>query len=131
MFGVCTRIVSALAALLSLAAASDVRGDALPARPPIEAFGRLPVLTDVSLSPLGDRLALVRHEGDQNRVVIQDLAGNLLLLVDAHAEKIRRVDWVSDRFILLESTVTEDNPFDLNRQEFNILRSIDVEGLSL
>ena len=58
--------------------------------------------------------------------MIQDLAGSLLLFVDAHAEKIRGVDWVSDRFILLHSTVTEDNQFDLNKQEFNVLRSIDV-----
>ena len=117
----------ASAVSLGLIAASGARGEARPTAPPIEAYGRLPVITDVSLSPSGDRLALVRHEGDQNRVVIQDLAGNLLLFVDAHAEKIRSVDWVSDRFIFLHSTVTEDNPFDLNRQEFNVLRSIDVD----
>jgi len=116
-----------LAALLSLTAANPGRAEGRPAAPPIEAYGRLPVLTDVSLSPSGDRLALVRHQGDQNRVVIQDLSGNLLLLVEAHAEKIGNIEWVSDRFIFLHSTVTEDNPFDLDRQEFNILRSIDVD----
>ena len=94
-----------LATLLSLTAADPGRAEGRPAAPPIEAYGRLPVLTDVSLSPSGDRLALVRHQGDQNRVVIQDLSGNLLLLVEAHAEKIRNIEWVSDRFIFLHSTV--------------------------
>lgn len=116
-----------LATLFSLTAAHHGHTEGRPAAPPIEAYGRLPVLTDVSLSPSGDRLALVRHLGDQNRIVIQDLSGNLLLLVEAHTEKVRNIEWVSDRFIFLHSTVTDENPFDLERQEFNVLRSIDVD----
>ena len=117
----------ALAVCLGIVAASDVVAETRPVSPPIEAYGRLPVLTDVSLSPSGDRLALVRHEGDQNRVVIQDLTGKLLLFVDAHTEKVRNVHWVSDRFVFLHSTVTDNDPYDLSRQEFNVLRSVDVD----
>lgn len=117
----------AMATLWSLIPCAHLAAQTRPQLPPLEAYGRLPVLTDVSLSPSGERLALVRHEGAQNRVVVQDLSGNLLLLVDAHDEKIRAAEWVSDRFLFLHSTVTQDNPFDLHRQEFNVLRSIDVD----
>lgn len=119
--------VFAMFAAVGVMASSGLRCEVRSAPPPIEAYGRLPVLTDASLSPSGDRLALVRHQGEDNRVVIQDISGNLLLYVDAHKEKIRNVDWVSDRFLLLHSTVTAENPFDLGRQEYNIFRSVDID----
>jgi hypothetical protein len=54
---------------------------AVPARaaPPIEAYGRLPAMEDVSLSPSGARYAYVTVDGDTRKLVVASVDGNQAL----------------------------------------------------
>lgn len=82
---------------------------ALPAAaaPPIEAYGRLPTLEQVLVSPDGTKLAYVRPEGESRKIVIQNLAdGKILAGVGVGAEKLRDLLWVGNDHIAFSTSTT-------------------------
>lgn len=82
---------------------------ALPAAaaPPLEAYGRLPTLEQVEVSPDGTKLAYVRPEGESRKIMVQSLAdGKILAGVGVGNEKLRDLFWVGNGRIAFSTSTT-------------------------
>jgi cephalosporin-C deacetylase-like acetyl esterase len=74
---------------------------------PLEAYGRLPRLEHIALSPDGARVAFVRTDGEERVLAVTDLAtGRLLAKVRAGDEKLRGIEWADDAHVVIETSVT-------------------------
>jgi fermentation-respiration switch protein FrsA (DUF1100 family) len=79
---------------------------ALPAAS-LEAYGRLPRLDLITLSPDGSRVAFVRTEGDARVVSVVALAtGQVVAKLPAGGEKLRGIEWADDARLLIKTSVT-------------------------
>lgn len=73
---------------------------------PLEAYGRLPVVEDLELSPKGDRVAFITVDGEQRQLVVQRLDGKERYRLNAGQAKIRDLAWAGDDHLLITSSVT-------------------------
>jgi dipeptidyl aminopeptidase/acylaminoacyl peptidase len=89
----------AAAALIAAASASTVAA-------PLEAYGGLPSVEQVAISPDGKDLALIVTNGDQRALVIETAADQkpfgIVKLGDA---KLRVIEWVGDHHVLMTISV--------------------------
>lgn len=85
---------------VALAAASGMATAAASA--PLEAYGRLPSMEDVAISPDGATLGLIFTDGEQRKVVIQKVGETKPMQVFTVGNvKLRDVSWVSPNHLLL------------------------------
>ena len=97
------RLLLAALALLSF-------GGAARAAPPVEDYGRLPAITDVSLSPSGDRLALVANAADGRRLFVKSVAsGEFLLSLPLTGVRFAGVQWGGEDHLILYTSITLDS----------------------
>jgi dipeptidyl aminopeptidase/acylaminoacyl peptidase len=100
-----------LAGLLTAAcvAAPPVSGaEALP----LTAFGRLPSLEDIAISPDGTKLAFVKTDGESRKLLVVNLnKGEVIGGALVSDVKLRDVDWVDDENILATVSSTSPPPF--------------------
>jgi len=90
-----------LLALLCLPAAEVGAGA------PLEAYGHLPTLEEVALSPDGSRVAMVQTNGDQRFVSIVSLSDSVLLGgVRLREQKLREIKWADNDRLLLTTSST-------------------------
>jgi len=90
-------IAGALTALAPLAAAAA----------PLSAYGSLPVVEQVAISPDGARLALDFVKDDARKIVVQDLAaGKPVTGINAGPAKIRALLWAGNDHLIVVSSVT-------------------------
>src|SRR5688572_26322746 len=77
------------------------------APPPVEAFGRVPALGAVALSPNGQWVAWVDNSGDAPMIEIFDLKKQATLKrIGAPTDvKLRGLDWADDEILLIHSSV--------------------------
>ena len=75
-------------------------------RPPIEAYGQLPGLDQVSISPDGSRLAFIGQVGDKRRLGVQALSGEALGAVELGDVKIRGISWLDNNHVLIVRSTT-------------------------
>ncbi len=73
---------------------------------PLEAYGRLPFIESVAISPDGKMLALAVTNGEQRKIVLQQvqpwrLTGGL----NAGAQKIRRLQWAGPNHLIITMSV--------------------------
>jgi dipeptidyl aminopeptidase/acylaminoacyl peptidase len=73
--------------------------------PPLEAYGKLPEVEHVSLSPSGKRVAAIATVGDTRSLVIRDVSGPVLNASVGNA-KIRDVQWAGEDLVLVTSSTT-------------------------
>ena len=76
------------------------------APPPLEAYGRLPGMSHVSLSPSGRRYAFVADQGSGRKVYVMDKHGKLIETADASGLKLRDLTWAGDDFLLVKMSST-------------------------
>ena len=78
------------------------------AAPPLDAYGRLPVIDNVQVSPDGTKVALVTGAGESRQVRITDLATRKPIVASAVGKgKIRGLQWAgSDALIVTSSSAT-------------------------
>ncbi len=82
------------------------------AAPPLEAFGRLPTLEDVAISPDGTNLAFVRTSGDERSLLVKPVAKSEIVGgVRVGSTKLRDVQWVDDDSLLATISSTSAPPF--------------------
>lgn len=96
------RIVARLVAIVLILIAAP----ALAA--PLSAYGKLPSIEQVVVSPSGHAIAVVVTNGEQRHIVVKDLASNAVTLngfVGDH--KIRSVQWAGDRHLIVVSSATQ------------------------
>jgi dienelactone hydrolase len=94
----------AAAALLALALALPA---AAHAAPPLEAYGRLPAIEQIAISPSGDLLAIDLIKGDQHNVVIQSLSARKIVTGFRTGDaKIRGMLFAGDGHLIFTSSET-------------------------
>jgi dipeptidyl aminopeptidase/acylaminoacyl peptidase len=113
------RILVALAALISAAASQPA---------PLEAYGRLPSLEHVRLSPDGTRFAFVKDVDTERIIVIKSLTDGALLgglhIKDA---KVRSVEWADDNHLLILTSETSLPDFlSGDESEWPLLQVFDI-----
>jgi dipeptidyl aminopeptidase/acylaminoacyl peptidase len=98
----CTAATACLVASRPAVAASAV---------PLEAFGRLPSLEDVAISPDGSKIAFVRTKGEIRNLVVtplttQEILGGVII----GESKLRGVKWIDDDNLLATASTTSLPP---------------------
>jgi dipeptidyl aminopeptidase/acylaminoacyl peptidase len=95
------RLFVAMLVLASLASAGIAT-----AAPPLSAYGKLPALDLVSLSPSGDKIAFVATDGETRKLFVRKVGGDALLVDPVGDTKVRSLDWAGDDYLLVEATAT-------------------------
>jgi len=76
---------------------------------PLEAYGKLPSIEDVNISPDGSRIAASTTFGDKRRVLVIRLSDNAVIAgLDAGDTKLRSVEWADDDHLLITMSSTAD-----------------------
>ncbi len=118
---------AALASALLLFAPVAAQAQGAPAQnppaalAPLSAYGALPSLELVQISPSGDRLAFVAVVGDRRTLAVADLkAGRTLGTAGVGLTKVRDLQWIGDDRVLVTSTSTESLPdIGVSKTEFS------------
>lgn len=101
------RVLFALAACFAMPAAAA----------PLSAYGGLPTIETVAVSPSGHAIALSLTDGEERLIVVQDLATQKLTTRAATGRaKVRYVRWAGDRHLVIVTTVTA-TPFDVTTSQ--------------
>ena len=79
---------------------------ALAAPPPLEAYGKLPSLQLVTLSPSGKRMAMVMAVGNDRRLVVIDTGGKMIGAWGVGDVKLRDLDWAGDDYVVIHVSQT-------------------------
>lgn len=80
---------------------------------PLAAFGRLPTLEDVAISPDGSKLAFVKTDGDSRKLLVIRLGAKTGVIGGALVSnvKLREVGWIDDDNIVATVSSTAPPPF--------------------
>lgn len=97
---------------------------------PLEAYGALPAIEFVQVSPSGDRLAYVTVAGDQRALIVSRLAdGQLLAGARVGDAKVRDIQWVGENAVLSTTSTTQSIPlFGVSKSEFFMGQIHDLNG---
>jgi len=103
------KLLAAAGAALAITMVGSVAASA-PATPPppISAYGQLPGLDQVSISPDGTRLAFIGQVGDKRRLGVKGLNGQDLANVELGDVKIRSISWLDDNHVVIVRSTTTD-----------------------
>ena len=106
--------------IILAAALTQATGAHAQEPPPLEAYGALPSLEYVEVSPSGERLAFMTVAGDQRAMLILDLAtGETLGGARVGETKVRDLQWVGEERLLATTSVTSAMPaLGVPRSEF-------------
>jgi len=113
------------ATLLSAALCTPLRG--YPSS--LEAYGRLPSLENVALSPDGSRLAFIRTDANTRLLVIFSLSDHKVTSAMRLGEnKVRSIDWADDNNLMIYGSATS-LPLELrgSAQEWEMLDVYDLK----
>ena len=112
----------AFASVLSFASSDS------QAAPPIEAYGRLPALEQVSLSPSGQRYAMIAVAGEARKLIVATIDDKPLLVAGLGKAKVRAIRWAGEDHLLVETsaTVTLGMDFSVDREELYGVVAINV-----
>lgn len=92
---------AAMAALVGLSAP----GAALAAAP-LEAYGSLPSIESVVISPDGSALALIVTIDDERRIIVKSMNGPVLASTVLGRRKVRNVQWAGADHVVVEASLT-------------------------
>jgi len=101
------RASAAVAVAVIIGAYSAAAGETIP----LEAFGRLPTLENVVISPDGTKIAFVRTRSDSRNLIVVSLAKHEILGEARVGDtKLRDVEWVDDDNIVATISSTSGPP---------------------
>ncbi|WP_189487672.1 alpha/beta hydrolase family protein [Asticcacaulis endophyticus] len=91
----------------------------LGAPPPLSAFGKLPDIENVALSPNGERVALIKDHGGERAIFDYDLTTGKSAGLIMEKSKLRNLFWGDDdRIVLITSTTANIRAFQGDRNEY-------------
>ena len=74
--------------------------------PPLDAYGDLPGVEDVAISPSGKGMAILGRAGGQRQLIVIDGDHKVRATVPASNAKIRRIEWAGEDAVIVETSVT-------------------------
>src|SRR2546421_710995 len=78
------------------------------AQAPLEAYGRLPAVTDVVLSPDGTKIAFARNEPGGRFVVVEEIgARKPLSVLSVGDQKLRELLWADNVNLIIIVSITK------------------------
>ncbi len=89
-----------------LATALGGAGPAASEPPPIEAYGKLPSVSDVHLSPSGMRYAFVADVAGERRMIVMTADGQVLDAVRIGNSKLIDLAWAGEDFLIVHTSAT-------------------------
>ncbi|HEY8616461.1 S9 family peptidase [Phenylobacterium sp.] len=94
--------------LLSIVAAIAVflGGPAVAASPPLAIYGRLPTIDEAQVAPDGSAFAVVMVKDGQRQLLIRDLKDGSTARFGLGEVKVRGIDWVGSRDVVLTTSRT-------------------------
>ena len=93
--------------LILIAAALLAAGSAHAAPPPLAAYGQLPAVDNATLSPSGERFAVIDSDKDGRVVYVRQSAdGKIVQALRFGAAKLRRLAWAGEDHLLIFNTTT-------------------------
>lgn len=100
------------------------------AAPPLEAYGDLPGVEDMAISSSGKFLAAAARVEGERRVILYDVAGNILAVRNLGDLKFDSVTWAGDQFAILKlrNTVDLGTDFTADKAELATAVILPVEG---
>ncbi len=115
------------AAMVALLACTGARGATAP---PLEAYGQLPTLSDVTLTPDGLTFAYVTGDRNKRFIVVQRIGDSKPAgLLNLGQSKLRKVQWADSGHLLITvSTTTLPMGLIGRRQEYYTAQEYDVEA---
>lgn len=123
-------LVMAVAALLSLGQVSGAAAQAPQAvevvRAPVTAYGALPAIQQVDVSPDGRNLAFLRTSEGRSSVLAVARDGTPLVEIDTSDRRVRSVSWASPDHVIIASASTQHVPFFRGRSEIHVLDIVNV-----
>jgi dipeptidyl aminopeptidase/acylaminoacyl peptidase len=114
---------------LVFAGALSTARPAQAAPPPVEAYGKLPAVEEVSVSPSGQSYALITVDGEKRALVVGSLADNKpLYAVYVTGLKVVDVGWAGEDHVLVtvSATVPLGFEFSVRQAEFNVVMVVNV-----
>ncbi len=93
-------------AALVVASSFICAGPSIAAPPPLEAYGKLPGMSDVHLSPSGDRYAFVADVGQGRQIYVLGPDKKLLDVVNIGDKNLLGIQWAGEDFVLVDLTTT-------------------------
>jgi dipeptidyl aminopeptidase/acylaminoacyl peptidase len=91
---------------LFLAGILSVMPAAIAAPPPVEAYGKLPGIEQVQISPSGTRYAFVATDGEKRRLYVATAESQPLKVAEVGTTKVRDLEWAGDNHVLVELSAT-------------------------
>jgi dipeptidyl aminopeptidase/acylaminoacyl peptidase len=73
---------------------------------PLEAYGRLPSLESIEISPDGTAIALIATVNDERRIIVRTLTGQVLASATVGLRKVRNVAWADADHVVIEASTT-------------------------
>lgn len=74
---------------------------------PLEAYGRLPAIESVQISPDGAAIALIASVNDERHIIVRSLTGQVLASTTIGFRKVRDIQWAdADHLLIMVSTTT-------------------------
>ena len=107
-------------------AAPSLAAPALAAPPPLEAYGKLPGVSQVTLSPSGERYAFVADVGQGQQLFVLNFAGKALIKMDIGALKLRGLKWAGENLVMLDLSKTVDVGPDYTKSKQELLSVVVV-----
>jgi dipeptidyl aminopeptidase/acylaminoacyl peptidase len=114
--------------VLRLALACSILGAGRAAAAPLEAYGKLPTIEQLALSPSGAQMAVVVTNGEDRTVLVKEtVAGKTTFVARAGASKVRGVMWAGETHLLVITSVTAAPMYiEGSRREWTQAQSIDL-----
>jgi dipeptidyl aminopeptidase/acylaminoacyl peptidase len=93
----------------------------------IETYGRLPAMSNVALSPSGERLAFVAFDGSKRALFVRTLSGTPLAIAPLGDARLDEVYFAGERFVIFNLLVR--TKVDVGRQAYRgvAIQVIDLE----
>ncbi len=96
------------AALLLGVLAASVQAEPRPPAAPLEAYGRLPAVENVSLSPSGKRYAAIAVSGETRKLIVGNVAGGMPIVSAPIGDvKIEEIEWAGEDHLLVTKRETQ------------------------
>lgn len=99
---------------------------------PLELYGRLPSIEAAAVSPDGSGLAMILTDGEQRRVVVQNLGDGTVVKLSAGSVKVRAITWAGpNHLIITASTAVVPGNIMGPRREWAEAFDLDIKGRRL